>query len=182
MATHSSIHAWKIPWTEEPGKLQSMGLQRVGHDWSDLAAAAADVVIIAVTVYVVRKDLNYFCLSESHGTLSFKIEGSKKEGLTSCDGLWWKGRAWSRHAQCVLHRRCGFTSVAFPPPSDIIEHICLLLYISYCIRIVYKYELIEFSHPRKHKLPKIYGSKHRDLGDVSWTSFSVLSSFPLQNA
>ena len=32
MATHSSILAWKIPWTEEPSKLQSMGSQRVGHD------------------------------------------------------------------------------------------------------------------------------------------------------
>ena len=32
MATHSSILAWKIPWTEEPGGLQSMGSQRVGHD------------------------------------------------------------------------------------------------------------------------------------------------------
>ena len=32
MATYSSIPAWKIPWTEEPGGLQSMGLQRVGHD------------------------------------------------------------------------------------------------------------------------------------------------------
>ena len=31
MATHSSILAWKIPWTEEPGGLQSLGLQRVGH-------------------------------------------------------------------------------------------------------------------------------------------------------
>ena len=31
-ATHSSILAWKIPWTEEPGGLQSMGSQRVGHD------------------------------------------------------------------------------------------------------------------------------------------------------
>ena len=37
MATHSSILAWKIPWTEEPGGLQSIGSQRVGHDWSDLA-------------------------------------------------------------------------------------------------------------------------------------------------
>ena len=37
MATHSSIHAWRIPWTEEPGWLQVMGLQRVGHNWSDLA-------------------------------------------------------------------------------------------------------------------------------------------------
>ena len=32
MATHSSILTWKIPWTEEPGRLQSMGSQRVGHD------------------------------------------------------------------------------------------------------------------------------------------------------
>ena len=32
MATHSSILSWKIPWTEEPGKLQSMGLKKVGHD------------------------------------------------------------------------------------------------------------------------------------------------------
>ena len=32
MATHSSILAWKIPWTEEPGGLQSMGSQRVGYD------------------------------------------------------------------------------------------------------------------------------------------------------
>ena len=32
MATHSSIFAWEIPWTEEPGRLQSMGLQRVEHD------------------------------------------------------------------------------------------------------------------------------------------------------
>ena len=34
IATHSSILAWKIPWTEEPGRLQSMGLQRVGNDWA----------------------------------------------------------------------------------------------------------------------------------------------------
>ena len=32
MATRSSIHAWKIPWTEEPGGLQSMGSQRAGHN------------------------------------------------------------------------------------------------------------------------------------------------------
>ena len=32
MATHSSIHAWRIPWTKEPGRLQFMGSQRVKHD------------------------------------------------------------------------------------------------------------------------------------------------------
>ena len=41
MATHSSILPWKIPWTVEPGGLPSMGSHRVGHDGSDLAAAAA---------------------------------------------------------------------------------------------------------------------------------------------
>ena len=34
MATHSSILAWRIPWTKEPGGLQSMRLQRVRHDWA----------------------------------------------------------------------------------------------------------------------------------------------------
>ena len=36
MATHSSILAWRIPWTEEPGGLQSIGLQRVRHNCSDI--------------------------------------------------------------------------------------------------------------------------------------------------
>ena len=37
MATHSGIHAWGIPWTEEPRRLQSLGSHRVRYDWSDLA-------------------------------------------------------------------------------------------------------------------------------------------------
>ena len=41
MATHSSVLAWRIPGTGEPGGLPSMGSQRVGHDWSDLAEVAA---------------------------------------------------------------------------------------------------------------------------------------------
>ena len=39
MATHSSVFPWRIPWTGEPGGLPSMGSHRVGHNWSDLAAA-----------------------------------------------------------------------------------------------------------------------------------------------
>ena len=41
MAKYSSSLAWRIPWTEEPGGLQSMGSQRVGHDSSDLACTQA---------------------------------------------------------------------------------------------------------------------------------------------
>ena len=54
MAPYSSTLAWKIPWTEEPGRLQSMGSRRVGHDWSDLAATAA-----AATQYI-KKQRHYF--------------------------------------------------------------------------------------------------------------------------
>ena len=38
MAAHSNILAWRIPWTEEPGGLQSMGLQRVRHEWAQMHA------------------------------------------------------------------------------------------------------------------------------------------------
>ena len=41
MATHSSVFAWRIPGTGEPGGLPSVGSHRVGHDWNDLAAAGA---------------------------------------------------------------------------------------------------------------------------------------------
>ena len=43
MATHSSVLAWRIPGTEEPGGLPPMGSYRVGHDRSDLAAAAGEL-------------------------------------------------------------------------------------------------------------------------------------------
>ena len=49
MATHSSTLAWKIPWTEEPGRLPSLGSHRVGHDWSDLAAVAGYILIFVKT-------------------------------------------------------------------------------------------------------------------------------------
>ena len=46
MATHSSFLAWRTPGMGEPGGLPSMGSHRVGHDWSDLAAAAAEPYIL----------------------------------------------------------------------------------------------------------------------------------------
>ena len=49
MATHSSVLAWRIPGTGETGGLPSMGSHRVGHDWSDLAAAAATD---GITIYI----------------------------------------------------------------------------------------------------------------------------------
>ena len=55
MAIHSSTIAWKIPWTEEPGRLQSMGSQRVGHDWAislhfNLLLGTSRVVLVVKTL------------------------------------------------------------------------------------------------------------------------------------
>ena len=56
MATHSIVLAWRIPGMGEPGGLPSMGLHRVGHDWSDLAAAAA-VYYVSGTVLIIKRSV-----------------------------------------------------------------------------------------------------------------------------
>ena len=58
MATHSSILAWEIPWIDEPGRLQSMGLQRVRHDWSDLACIYTHVWAFQVALVVKNSPAN----------------------------------------------------------------------------------------------------------------------------
>ena len=52
MAIHSSILAWRIPWREEPGRLQSIGLQRVGHDWSNLVCTHT---VSSTSIHIVEK-------------------------------------------------------------------------------------------------------------------------------
>jgi len=52
MANHSSVLAWRIPGTGEPGGLPSMGSHRVGHDWSDLAAAAVTKQQYSIVLYL----------------------------------------------------------------------------------------------------------------------------------
>ena len=85
MATRSSILAWRIPETEEPGGLPPMGLHRVGHDWSDLAAAAAAATAAAQTT-------DYWCRKQYH-ILSMNWNGSKKKmplmEHDAIDGAWW---------------------------------------------------------------------------------------------
>ena len=75
MATHSSILSWKIPWTEEPGGLQSMGLERIGHDWAEqslpertssstelINSAPCSYPTLCSFVTIVIVYWNYFCL------------------------------------------------------------------------------------------------------------------------
>ena len=51
MVTHSRILAWRIPWTEKPGRLQSTGSQRVGHDWATSPSSSVTVREIWFPVY-----------------------------------------------------------------------------------------------------------------------------------
>ena len=67
MATHSNILAWRIPGTEEPGGLPSMGSHRVRPDWSNLAAAAAILFFNKMCPLKIRK----FKLSRTHYKSNF---------------------------------------------------------------------------------------------------------------
>ena len=89
MATHSTVLAWRIPGTGEPGGLSSLGSHRVGHDWSDLAAAAAftgknSLSWINLFWKIFKYKFNFldkyfsilvicFVLSELHGTYEYLV-------------------------------------------------------------------------------------------------------------
>ena len=54
-ATHSSVLAWRFPWTEEPGGLQSMGLQRIGHDWVTFTFTSCVMIIVFMGLHERKK-------------------------------------------------------------------------------------------------------------------------------
>ena len=60
MATHSSVRAWRIPWTGEPGRVQFIGSHRVRHNWSDLAGTRVfdKMVDILITVESSKRNLS----------------------------------------------------------------------------------------------------------------------------
>ena len=84
MATHSSTLAWKIPWTEEPIRLQSMGSQRVWHDW------VTSLSLFTFHFPVLEKEM------ASHSSvLSWRIPGAGEPGGLPSMGLHRIGQDWS---------------------------------------------------------------------------------------
>ena len=81
MATHSSVLAWRIPETEEPGRRLSMGSHRVGHDWSDLAAAAAAAYITERLHF----QFSLSCIGEGNGN---PLQRSCLENPRNGGGRW----------------------------------------------------------------------------------------------
>ena len=93
MATHSSILAWRIPWTEEPSGLQSLGLQGVRHDWAaehinaqmtDENAEIADDNTRSWGAWLCRRHTHWSQLTR---TRSVEIQ---KVNSTKCWRCWWK--------------------------------------------------------------------------------------------
>ena len=66
-ATHSSIHAWKIPWTKEPGGLQSMESQRVGHDWATSVCVYVFLDIVLRNLFHVHQNISYIFFHKIYG-------------------------------------------------------------------------------------------------------------------
>ena len=80
MATHSSVLAWRIPGTGERGGLPSMGSHRVGHDWSDLAVAAAEAI---------------YSMAPHSSTLAWKIPWTEEPGRLQSMGSLRVGQDWA---------------------------------------------------------------------------------------
>ena len=97
MAPHSSTLAWKIPWMEEPGRLQSMGLLRVGHDWAT------------------SLDFSLSCIGEGNGNpLQCSCLENPRDG-----GAWWAAvygisQSWTRLKQLSSSSRMDSNPVSCP--------------------------------------------------------------------
>ena len=107
MATHSSVLAWRIPGTGEPGGLPSMGSHRVGHDWRDLAAAAAAATACwhQITVNIGKKShltnhlyvKGWVCIIISDYSVNgFPDGASGKEPTCQCRGQEMQFDPWVR--------------------------------------------------------------------------------------
>ena len=111
MATHSSLLAWRIPGTGEPGGLLSLGSHRVGHDWSNLEAAAAVLSTASVTQWIQEHFLLFtpclllhFVLFLSHflSNASSCIKKREKNQQGSCRSQPWTHRRSFSEQSCLI--------------------------------------------------------------------------------
>ena len=125
MATHSGVLAWRIPGTEEPGGLPSLGSHRVGHDWWDLAAAAAAVHCCSVDeknpldslasgvcflweILMIAHAFHWILLVVKQVLEWLKTQTDGLESQLMCDNL---AKAWLRNGNKLdIYLRCGTCS------------------------------------------------------------------------
>ena len=132
MAPQSSILTWRIPETEEPGGLLSMGSHRVRHDWSDLAAAAACICITITAVHLkhcisvlTKCKVSHSVVSNSLWPMDCSPPGSSVRGILQARILEWVAISFSRGSSqhrdqtwvlCIAGR---FFSPSEPPGKPI---------------------------------------------------------------
>ena len=113
MATHSSILARKIPGTEEPSGLHSMGLHGVGHDWSDLAAAAAHAS--QVMLKTLQAGLQQYVNRELPDVQAgFRKGRGTRDQIATSAGSWKKAREFQKNI--------NFCFIDYAKAFDCVDH------------------------------------------------------------
>ena len=109
MATHSSVLAWRIPRTKEPGRLQSIGSQRVRHDWATLMHSLNSNVY---EIYYMHFSLS--CIREGNGNpLQFSCLENPRDR-----GAWWAAVHGDAQSQTRLKRLSSSSSSSSSRPPD----------------------------------------------------------------
>ena len=139
MAIHSSILAWRISWTEELGRLQSMGLQRVGHNWSDLACThafqyklrhQAAKLLVVITENTIEFETNFAIGPSTPSPFFFLlIFNLHFANCSSSSYLHSPTATRSPHIPTISTLLTGqFLSAAFPPSIPLPFFLYLMLY------------------------------------------------------
>ena len=116
MATHSSILVWKIPWVEEPGGLQSMGLQRVGHSWATsphTSPTTSSLVLTGLLGFILTSLLSHLCPHSLTTTLELKLNDLL---------LLWILPVTIQSSQCPLSTDLNYFSASHSSPLKLLQH------------------------------------------------------------
>ena len=144
MTTHSSVLAWRIPATGEPGRLPSMGLHRVRHDWSNLAAAVKAMVFLVVM----------------YGSESWTIKKAERRRINAFE-LW----CWRRLLRVPWNARRSNQSILKEiSPGCSLEGLMLKLKLQYFGHLMQRADSIE----KTLMLGKIEGRRRRGQQRMRW--------------
>ena len=110
MATYSSFLAWRIPWTEEPGRLQSMGSQRAGHDWATFTFTTKNILKNVVSALIAMSNegvQNILSNSRTEWQLHGSTVQSPKVTVLKKTKLTWMLKFWmlslKKNKQKLVH-------------------------------------------------------------------------------
>ena len=104
MATHSSVLSWRVPGTGEPGRLPSMGSHRVGHDWSDLAAAAAVNHLFSLPLKRINLDANDWVWAYYSDNLKYTLMTKKRQSFANVSTSTIGSNKYDTSHYCLGHK------------------------------------------------------------------------------